>query len=160
MQQFAHARKAVTSGCQLILFVLVSYKQASATLLHEHLVNDLHWLPSVWATDSFPYRSDKGTFLFHCSGTVFLTWIIDAACLFCETESGTRHKPDEQCCRRCSNTPIANMSGPELLQHMGSHILHDPHLKDTDNPCGFCLSTGDCAQSIWLNIRRLAAKST
>ena len=38
------------------------------------------------------------------------------------------------------------MSGPELLRHMGSHILHDPHLKDTDNPCGFCLSTGrSCA---------------
>ena len=47
--------------------------QASTALLHEHLVNDLHRLPSVWATDSFPYRSDKGTFLFHCSGTVFLT---------------------------------------------------------------------------------------
>ena len=41
--------------------------RASAALLHEHLVNDLHRLPSVRATDSFPYRSDKGIFLFHCA---------------------------------------------------------------------------------------------
>lgn len=35
------------------------------------------------------------------------------------------------------------MSGPDLLRHMGSHVLHDPQLKDANNPCGLCLSTGN-----------------
>jgi hypothetical protein len=25
---------------------------------------------------------------------------------------------------------------------MGSHIIHDPHLEDATDPCGFCLNTG------------------
>jgi hypothetical protein len=53
-----------------------------------------------------------------------------------------RHQSDNLCCRWCSDTPIAKMSGPKLLLHMGSHILHDPQLKDADSPCGLCLSTG------------------
>ena len=36
------------------------------------------------------------------------------------------------------------MSGPKLLEHMGAHILHDPHIKDADHPCGLCLNTGSC----------------
>ena len=34
------------------------------------------------------------------------------------------------------------MSGPKLLEHTGAHILHDPHIKDADNPCGLCLNMG------------------
>ena len=53
-----------------------------------------------------------------------------------------QHQSNEISCRCCSDTPISNMSGPELLRHMGSHILHDPQFKDADSPCGLCLSTG------------------
>jgi hypothetical protein len=34
--------------------------RASAALLYERLVKDFHQLPTVRATDSFPYRSEKG----------------------------------------------------------------------------------------------------
>lgn len=45
-----------------------------------------------------------------------------------------------------------HFNGPELLQHMGAHILHDSQMKDADNPCGLCLNRGSlCA--IWL-VRR------
>ena len=26
---------------------------------------------------------------------------------------------------------------------MGTHILHDPAVKDLNNPCGFCLNVGN-----------------
>jgi len=40
---------------------------------------------------------------------------------------------------------IAALSGPELLKHMGAHILHDIRLKDVPNACGLCLGTlGGC----------------
>ena len=40
---------------------------------------------------------------------------------------------------------IASLSGPELLKHMGAHILHDLPLKDVPNACGLCLGTlGGC----------------
>jgi len=50
--------------------------------------------------------------------------------------------PGEQCCQRCPDVLVSQMSGPKLLEHMGAHILHNSHIKDTDNPCGLCLNTG------------------
>jgi len=29
-----------------------------------------------------------------------------------------------------------------LVRHVSAHILHDVRLKDSESPCGFCLSTG------------------
>lgn len=36
---------------------------------------------------------------------------------------------------------------------MGSHILYDPQIRDSDNPCGFCLRTGTSC-TIYLKKRR------
>jgi hypothetical protein len=118
--------------------------RALAAILYERLVNDLHRLPAIQATNSFPYRSEKGTW--DCCVELPVShhqkYIVDAACFVCKSDSSTRRKADEQCCRRCSDISVSHMTGPELLRHMGSHILHDPRLKDADNPCGFCLNTG------------------
>ncbi|KAF8224868.1 hypothetical protein L208DRAFT_1380918 [Tricholoma matsutake] len=35
-----------------------------------------------------------------------------------------------------------HFNGPELLLHMGAHILHGSQMKDADNPCGLCLNHG------------------
>ena len=39
--------------------------RSSAALLYERLANDLHRLPTIRSTDSFPYRSEKGVLHFH-----------------------------------------------------------------------------------------------
>lgn len=43
---------------------------------------------------------------------------------------------------------IKSLSGPELVRHMGAHILFDFRVKGGDNPCGFCLSFGNSCQII------------
>ena len=43
---------------------------------------------------------------------------------------------------RTSKISLSSLSGPVLVRHMSAHILHNVHLKDSENPCGFCLSTG------------------
>jgi hypothetical protein len=42
-----------------------------AAILYERLANDLHRLPTVSATDSFPYRSEKGIYWLRCSWNIF-----------------------------------------------------------------------------------------
>ena len=41
---------------------------------------------------------------------------------------------------------------------MGSHVLHDPQLKDTNNPCGLCLSTGNQCSIRVIKHARVASK--
>jgi hypothetical protein len=62
----------------------------------------------------------------------------------CEMESNSKSHNllGEQCCQRCPDVLVSQMSGPKLLEHTGAHILHDPHIKDADNPCGLCLNAG------------------
>jgi len=59
-----------------------------------------------------------------------------------ESNSKSCNLLGEQCCQRCPDVLVSQMSGPKLLEHMGAHILHDLHIKDADNPCGLCLNTG------------------
>ena len=42
----------------------------------------------------------------------------------------------------CQDVIISQLTGPDLLKHMGAHILHDARMKDADQPCGLCLSQG------------------
>lgn len=44
-------------------------------------------------------------------------------------------------CFLCLNVKVKALSGPNLVKHMGAHILHDYRLKNSNSPCGFCLST-------------------
>ena len=51
---------------------------------------------------------------------------------------------DTDACPFCctSKISLSSLSGPVLVRHMSVHVLHDVRLKDSDNPWGFCLSTG------------------
>jgi len=65
----------------------------------------------------------------------------------CEKDSpdgDTSREMDTDACPYCrtSKISLSSLSGPVLVRHMSAHILHDVRLKDSENPCGFCLSTG------------------
>lgn len=67
-----------------------------------------------------------------------------AACFACEEDVSTRSgsKAQHGVCYRCENRYTAGFSGPRILEHMGSHVLHDPVCKGETNICGLCLGTG------------------
>lgn len=117
--------------------------RAATAVLRERLLKILHRLPIVEATDSFPYRSEKGIHL-HLTVTLILivtsVKFLDAACFICEGEASVQQQKTNQSCRQCITVSIAKMSGPELIRHNGAHILNDPNLKGAKNLCGFCLS--------------------
>jgi len=66
------------------------------------------------------------------------------ACFVCEDDSMTSADVDLDTCRLCRKVKLSSLSGPALVIHMSAHILHDPRLKDSQQPCGFCLNMGLC----------------
>jgi hypothetical protein len=49
---------------------------------------------------------------------------------------------DQHRCPLCPSTPLSLRSPTKLVEHMAMHILHDPAINITSDPCGFCLSSG------------------
>lgn len=47
---------------------------------------------------------------------------------------------DQYRCPRCPTFSIEK--GPKLLEHIGTHILHDPSFESAGEVCGLCLSVG------------------
>ena len=66
------------------------------------------------------------------------------ACFVCEDDSMTSVDIDLDTCRLCQKVKLSSLSGPALVTHMSAHVLHDPRLKDSQQPCGFCLNMGLC----------------
>ncbi|KAI0317084.1 hypothetical protein OF83DRAFT_1059247, partial [Amylostereum chailletii] len=68
------------------------------------------------------------------------------ACFVAEGNTDTR-EPINGCCPRC--TPKFSFDGispPSILQHVGSHILHNHTVDRTTEPCGLCLNTFSVCQ--------------
>ncbi|PPQ86817.1 hypothetical protein CVT26_000971 [Gymnopilus dilepis] len=97
-----------------------------AALVHERVRNDVHELPLVTLSDTFPYRSPAG------------------ACFACEEDDidgDQRRESAAGCCRYCPDVFVGRLDAPELLKHNGGHILHDERLRDVGDACGLCLSS-------------------
>ncbi|KAF8880087.1 hypothetical protein CPB84DRAFT_282601 [Gymnopilus junonius] len=99
----------------------------TSAILYERVKDSIHHLPSVAVSDSFPYRSSLGEACFACQADA-----VDALRLYEE---------DSPTCSLCPGLSLEALSGPDLLKHMGSHILHDPRLQGRMSPCGFCLNS-------------------
>ena len=67
---------------------------------------------------------------------------IDEACFICEEEHTPQgqHISRQECrCPWCPNLPLSVQKPTLLVTHMGMHILHNPAVRGTHDPCGFCL---------------------
>lgn len=52
------------------------------------------------------------------------------------------HMQNLYLCPYCPSLPLSISDRRKVLEHTGTHILHDPVIDRDAMPCGFCLSTG------------------
>ncbi|KAG9124082.1 hypothetical protein FRC07_012920 [Ceratobasidium sp. 392] len=105
--------------------------QAIAASLYAQLApDDKRHLPTVSQSASFPYSISK------------------KACFVCESEGETieREPQDASHCMSCS-AQLNRTASQRILEHFGGHILFDPAVQRSDEPCGLCpRPTSDGAQ--------------
>ncbi|KAI0054949.1 hypothetical protein BV25DRAFT_1816306, partial [Artomyces pyxidatus] len=100
--------------------------RALSAILFERAHAAMHRLQTVPISKTFPYRS-----------------IEDQACFMCEDDQTARGlQTSRNTCLGCPTVVIARLRMPELLKHIGAHILHDSRFKGATNACGLCLRTG------------------
>jgi len=82
---------------------------------------------------------------YNCNQYLFsYNFLVDYACFICEDEGSPKGALRQECrCPRCPTLPLSIDKPSKLVQHIGTHILHDPAVKDSNNPCGFCLNVGN-----------------
>ncbi|KAF7968709.1 hypothetical protein HWV62_29672 [Athelia sp. TMB] len=104
-----------------------------ACLMFGRLQSQADRFPEVRWTDTFPYRAPNGS-----------------VCFICEDEDTPHGSIQSQ--HRCTLCPLVVLGvkpPAKLVEHMSMHILHDPKVKNTREPCGFC-TTPDNACSVRL----------
>ena len=121
---------------------------AMAAMIYQCISNDVSRLPEIMQTETFPYHSAEGeltlVMLYIVRGLIFWMYNLGRACFVCEDDSMTSVDIDLDTCRLCRKVKLSSMSGLALVTHMSAHILHDPCLKDSQQPCGFCLNMDLC----------------
>ncbi|KAJ7842614.1 hypothetical protein B0H13DRAFT_1648770, partial [Mycena leptocephala] len=62
-------------------------------------------------------------------------------CFVCEFDNNSRELETENTCPLCPpNTPLYPRQGQQVLAHMAAHILFDPKIDRSTQPCGICLN--------------------
>ncbi|KJA25111.1 hypothetical protein HYPSUDRAFT_135245 [Hypholoma sublateritium FD-334 SS-4] len=120
IQQAARGRN---SGQDTYVFRTADLRALSA-ILFQKVLDEPGIIPEVPLTPTFPYRR---------------------ACFVCEKDiaGGDPSQEADNSCQYCRQKVLLDtLSNPILISHIGAHILHDPRLKDVQNPCGFCLRSG------------------
>ncbi|KAJ7114226.1 hypothetical protein C8R44DRAFT_984314 [Mycena epipterygia] len=63
------------------------------------------------------------------------------ACFVCEFDNNSREIESANTCPACPpNTPLDPRQGQQVLAHMAAHILCDPNIDRSTEPCGICLN--------------------
>jgi hypothetical protein len=115
--------------------------QAMAAVIYKWVYKEQHDLPTIAATDSFPYRSEGGMWLMPLLSYSNANTVSGSACFVCEKDHSSRLQSDDNCCPCHPTVSVKEPTGPGLIKHMGGHILHDPCLRNRNQPCEFCLNT-------------------
>src|SRR6266536_6169087 len=70
-----------------------------------------------------------------------LKFFLGKACFLCEQDGKERELIDSahQKCMHCTPAVPLRKSGQRVLEHMGGHILFDPSVDCSLEPCGLCL---------------------
>ncbi|KAJ7648621.1 hypothetical protein DFH06DRAFT_997187 [Mycena polygramma] len=81
-------------------------------------------IPKFVPTESFPYRETHGGACFICEG---------------DDQQATLLETDPHVCPKCTPSLPLDMAHPQtILAHVGAHILHDPSVDRSSQPCGLC----------------------
>ncbi|KAI9433400.1 hypothetical protein H4582DRAFT_1819930 [Lactarius indigo] len=96
---------------------------AFASSLRDRLSKpQLKLIPQTEPTDRFPYREGSGM-----------------ACFVAETIYEVRELSSHECPACEPPVQLDAVNGQRVLAHIGSHVLHDPTLDKSGEPCGLCL---------------------
>ncbi|KAH8995592.1 hypothetical protein EDB83DRAFT_2559207 [Lactarius deliciosus] len=96
---------------------------AFASTLRDRLSKpQLKFIPQMEQTDCFPYRERSGM-----------------ACFVAETVYEVREFNTHECPACEPPVQLNTVNGQRVLAHIGSHVLHDPTLDKSGEPCGLCL---------------------
>jgi hypothetical protein len=78
---------------------------------------------------------------------ILTNYYLGAMCFICEDDISSRGLVQTQHrCPLCPNLPLTVKPPGKLVEHIATHILHDPVVKARYCPCGFCGGSGDaCA---------------
>ncbi|KAI0257783.1 hypothetical protein BC834DRAFT_793882, partial [Gloeopeniophorella convolvens] len=97
-----------------------------ASTLHDRLAHTyMNSVPSIKVNSEFPYRE--------CSG---------AACFVTEGQHNVHESIVPLCCPNCMPEHVFNdINGQDVLEHIGSHVLFDPSVDHSTEPCGLCLQS-------------------
>ncbi|KAK1221659.1 hypothetical protein PQX77_015528 [Marasmius sp. AFHP31] len=90
--------------------------------------NDLLQIPTLKQTIEFPYREQDGK-----------------ACFVADTMNITGHDSFSfSHCPHCTITFLFDPNEPQrIIEHLSAHILHDPKINRSTQPCGLCLRPHD-----------------
>ncbi|KAJ6453282.1 hypothetical protein C8R47DRAFT_926561, partial [Mycena vitilis] len=73
------------------------------------------------------------------------------ACFVCELNDNSQELSATNSCPACpSNTPLEPGQGQQVLGHIGAHILFDPNIDRSTQPCGICLSPAPICEFLHL----------
>jgi hypothetical protein len=99
-------------------------------------------IPEIRKSNEFPYCEVNGSsfsLLFKSLNTNFLG-LLGKVCFLCENDDAERNVVVADQCPMC-DPPIAldRKKGQRVLEHIAAHILFDPKVDRSTQPCGLCL---------------------
>ncbi|PPQ92922.1 LOW QUALITY PROTEIN: hypothetical protein CVT25_006605 [Psilocybe cyanescens] len=101
----------------------------AVSIFQELTVSNLKNIPKTAASKEYPYRLASG-----------------AACFLCNDDEQFADIGSSDC-PWCSPTVALDMSqGQRVLEHIGAHILHDPHVAKSMSLCRLCLRPAPLCQ--------------
>ncbi|KAJ6595245.1 hypothetical protein DFH09DRAFT_906355 [Mycena vulgaris] len=98
-------------------------------------------IPKVSRTERFPYRHN-GTFFPSWCAFLECNGLIGKACFAIENDKWIRgeYKSEAQECTKCDPAvSLTSQNNQPTLGHNGGHILFDPSILESDQPCGLFL---------------------
>ncbi|KAJ7181372.1 hypothetical protein C8R43DRAFT_1101284 [Mycena crocata] len=112
------------AGTPCYLFESSSLRILAASLFEQLTSQTRMLVPVVTSTKFFPYREAGGK-----------------ACFVCEADNNSMDLGAANTCPACpGNTPLDPRQGLKVLGHIGAHILFDPKIDRSTQPCGCCLN--------------------
>ncbi|KAJ7749861.1 hypothetical protein B0H14DRAFT_3603375 [Mycena olivaceomarginata] len=113
-----------TIGGSYYLFESSVLRAFGAQLLDTVTLHLNKSIPKFTPTDAFPYREVNGR-----------------ACFVCEVDDEMQSllETDSHVCPKCTPSLPLDMEHPQtILAHIGAHILYDPTVLRSTQPCGLC----------------------